>query len=79
MELFEGHLYVHLNLGSGATKVKASRKTLNDNDWHRIELTLKNKQGRITVDSMTEAFETVGKHNKIVISRPETCVDFLHF
>ena len=68
MELFEGHLYVHLNLGSGATKVKASRKTLNDNDWHRIELTLKNKQGRITVDSMTEAFETVGKYTKIVIS-----------
>ena len=68
MELFEGHLYVHLNLGSGATKVKASRKTLNDNDWHRIELTLKNKQGRITVDSMTEAFETVGKHTKIVIN-----------
>ena len=67
MELFEGHLYVHLNLGSGATKVKASRKTLNDNDWHRIELTLKNKQGRITVDSMTEAFETVGKHTQIVI------------
>lgn len=63
MELFEGHLYVHLNLGSGATKVKASRKTLNDNDWHRIELTLKNKQGRITVDSMTEAFETVGKQH----------------
>ena len=60
MELFEGQLFVHLNLGSGSTKVRASRKTLNDGDWHRIELTLKNKQGRITVDSNTEAFETPG-------------------
>ena len=61
MELFDGHLYVHLDLGTGATKVRASRKTLNDGDWHRVELTLKNKMGRITIDGATEAFETPGK------------------
>ena len=70
MELFEGQLFVHLNLGSGSTKVRASRKTLNDGDWHRIELTLKNKQGRITVDSNTEAFETPGNNqlNLFIVS-----------
>ena len=61
MELFDGHLFVHLNLGTGAAKVRASRKPLNDGNWHRVELTLKNKVGRITVDGNTEAFESPGK------------------
>ena len=41
MELFDGQLFVHLNLGTGAAKVRASRKPLNDGNWHRVELTLK--------------------------------------
>ena len=61
MELFDGHLFVHLNLGTGAAKVRASRKPLNDGNWHRVELTLKNKVGRITVDGNTEAFESPGE------------------
>ena len=61
MEIFEGHLYVHLNLGTGSAKVRASRKRINDGDWHRVELTLKNKIGRISVDGNTEPFETPGK------------------
>ena len=61
MELFDGHLFVHLNLGTGAAKVRASRKPLTDGNWHRVELTLKNKVGRITVDGTTEAFESPGK------------------
>ena len=61
MELFEGHLYVHLNLGTGSAKVRASRKRVNDGDWHRVELTLKNKVGRISVDGNTEPFETPGR------------------
>ena len=62
MELFDGHLFVHLNLGTGAAKVRASRKPLNDGNWHRVELTLKNKVGRITVDGNTEAFESPGEY-----------------
>ena len=62
MELFDGHLFVHLNLGTGAAKVRASRKPLNDGNWHRVELTLKNKVGRITVDGTTEAFESPAEY-----------------
>ena len=64
MELFEGHLYVHLNLGTGSAKVRASRKRVNDGDWHRVELTLKNKVGRISVDGNTEPFETPGRKSR---------------
>ena len=77
MELFDGHLYVHLNLGTGAAKVRASRKQLNDGDWHRVELTLKDKVGRITVDGTTEAFETPGNqpisHSPHQYCRGESC------
>ena len=64
MELLDGHLYVHLDLGSGAVKIRASRVTLNDADWHQVELTLKRRIGRITIDGDTEAFETPGQSQK---------------
>ena len=64
MELLDGHLYVHLDLGSGAVKIRASRVTLNDADWHQVELTLKRRIGRITIDGDTEAFDTPGQSQK---------------
>ena len=64
MELQEGHLYVHLELGSGAVKVKASRYELNDGSWHKVALTLRKQQGRISIDGDTEAFETPGNFRK---------------
>ena len=73
MELFEGHLYVHLNLGTGSAKVRASRKRVNDGDWHRVELTLKNKVGRISVDGNTEPFETPGRKSPLFFLLPSFC------
>lgn len=75
MELFEGHLYVHLNLGTGSAKVRASRKRVNDGDWHRVELTLKNKVGRISVDGNTEPFETPGINFQLFHSTFQTSLD----
>ena len=46
MELLAGHLHVHMDLGSGAVKIRASRRKLNDGNWHTIELSLKRKQVR---------------------------------
>lgn len=62
MELLDGHMYVHLDLGSGAVKIRASRRPLNDGVWHDVDLTLKKRSGRITIDDNTEAFETPGKN-----------------
>ena len=36
LELLEGHLYLHLDLGSGAVKVRAARR-LNDGAWHKVQ------------------------------------------
>lgn len=56
----DGHVYVHLDLGSGAMKKKASKQVLHDGKWHKVELTLKKNQGRVTINGETEAFETPG-------------------
>ena len=61
MELLGGHLHVHLDLGSGSVKVRASRVALNDGEWHSVEVTIKKKVGRISIDGITEAFESKGQ------------------
>ncbi|TRY78356.1 hypothetical protein TCAL_01738 [Tigriopus californicus] len=65
MELLDGHLHVHLDLGSGSVKIRASRVPLNDGRWHQVELTIKKQIGRITIDGETEAFETPGDASQL--------------
>ena len=60
VELYEGHLYVQLDLGSGAKKVKPSKYILNDSDWHRVEVTLRKRSGRVSIDGNSDSFETPG-------------------
>ena len=60
MELLEGHLHVHLDLGTGPVNVRASRLPLNDGQWHHVELNLKRNMGRIAIDGADESFETPG-------------------
>ena len=62
MELQEGHLFVHLELGSGPIKVKASRYELNDGSWHKVALTLRKQNGRVSIDGDAEVFQTPGKY-----------------
>ena len=62
MELQEGHLFVHLELGSGPVKVKASRYELNDGSWHKVALTLRKQNGRVSIDGDAEVFQTPGKY-----------------
>ena len=61
MELLEGHLHVHLDLGTGPVNVRASRLPLNDGQWHHVELNLKRSMGRVAIDGATQSFETPGK------------------
>ena len=53
-------MYVQLDLGSGAKKVRASKYELNDSEWHRVELVLRKRNGRISIDGASDAFETPG-------------------
>ncbi|XP_026680503.1 neurexin-2 [Diaphorina citri] len=61
VELVSGHLVLHLNLGSGAIRVKASRSRLDDKQWHEMTLYRDGKEGTITVDGVTTEFVCPGE------------------
>ena len=53
-------MYVQVDLGSGATKVKAPEYMVNDAEWHRVEVTLRKRSGRVSIDGNSDSFETPG-------------------
>ena len=61
MELLNGHVFLHLDLGSGAIKVKATARRIDDGTWHDIQLSKNGKSGRISVDGSITDFVTPGK------------------
>ena len=61
MELLEGYLYLHLDLGSGAVKIRASDQLLNDGDWHSVEVIRNMKAATVSVDEKLKSFTSPGK------------------
>ena len=60
MELLDGYLYLHLDLGSGAIRVRASNRRLDDGGWHKVELVRSKKTGTVSVDDDLNGFKTPG-------------------
>ena len=46
LELLEGYLYLHMNLGSGGIKFRASNRRLSDSSWHRVEILRNQRHGK---------------------------------
>lgn len=63
LELLEGHLYLHLNLGSGSRRIKATNRRVDDGWWHEVTLNRDGQAGRITVDEGANDFKMPGKEN----------------
>jgi leucine-rich repeat transmembrane neuronal protein 1/2 len=59
-ELLNGHIYFHLDLGSGGVKVKATTRRVDDGVWHEATLRRAGKEGRVTVDGTAADFSTPG-------------------
>ena len=36
LELLGGYLYLHLDLGSGAVRIRGSNARLDNSDWHKV-------------------------------------------
>jgi neurexin len=60
-EMLSGHVYLHLDLGSGTTRVQASPRRIDDGGWHEITLRRNGREGRVTVDGSAADFKTPGK------------------
>ncbi|XP_042874196.1 neurexin-1-like isoform X2 [Penaeus japonicus] len=65
LELLEGHIYLHLNLGSGSRRVKATNRRVDDGFWHEITLNRDSQAGRITVDEGANDFTTPGDSHQL--------------
>lgn len=65
-----GHIYIHCDLGSGAVKIRASRKRVDDGTWHEITVRRSGKDGRVTVDGLTNEFRTPGESTQLELDSP---------
>lgn len=63
LELVDGHLFLHLDLGSGPLKVKAPKKRLADGTWHELSVSRAGREGRITIDGASAEFNTPGEYS----------------
>ncbi|XP_067134301.1 neurexin 1-like isoform X3 [Centruroides vittatus] len=64
-ELLDGHVFLLLNLGSGAVKAKATTRRVDDGQWHTVSLRRTGKSGRVTVDESAVDFITPGNSNQL--------------
>ncbi|PSN31987.1 Neurexin-3 [Blattella germanica] len=69
-ELLNGHIYLHLDLGSGGVKVKATTRRVDDGLWHEATLRRTGKEGRVTVDGTAADFSTPGESNQLDLEGP---------
>ncbi|CAG5072892.1 Protein of unknown function, partial [Cotesia congregata] len=58
-ELLDGHLYLHIDLGSGYLKKRVSKYRIDNSTWHDIALSRIDRRGKITVDEELSEFETI--------------------
>lgn len=61
VEVYNGQLYVHLDLGAGPTKLRASRKRIDDGAWHEVVFRRKERDARVSVDGFHSDFKTAGQ------------------
>ncbi|KNC30666.1 hypothetical protein FF38_11756 [Lucilia cuprina] len=61
IELLNGHIYIHLDLGSGAAKVRGSRRRVDDGDWHDFILRRNGRDAKVSVDGVWNDFRTPGE------------------
>ena len=66
MEMISGYLYLHLDLGSGAIKLRASNRRLDDGAWHRVEILRSQRSGTINVDDELNGFDTPGERLRVL-------------
>lgn len=76
MELLNGHIYIHLDLGSGGVKVRGSRRRVDDGEWHEFTLKRSNREGRVTVDSSPAEFITPGMFEVGLLYRKPCLINF---
>uniref|UniRef100_A0A8C4QHF6 Neurexin 3a n=1 Tax=Eptatretus burgeri TaxID=7764 RepID=A0A8C4QHF6_EPTBU len=61
MELFDGFLYMLLDMGSGTIRMKASELKVNDGDWYHVDFQRDGRTGSVSVNSQRSPFTASGE------------------
>ncbi|KAJ1370982.1 LamG [Parelaphostrongylus tenuis] len=70
-ELIDGHLYMVINLGSGAVRLQTTaRRVTDDVSWHSVHLERIGRTGSVIIDSMKTDFNTPGVSSNLIIDDP---------
>lgn len=70
VELLNGHIYIHLDLGSGPSKVRASRRRVDDGTWHELSFRRSGREGKVAVDGQWNDFRTSGDSTQLELDAP---------
>ncbi|XP_059050815.1 neurexin-1-like [Achroia grisella] len=70
VEMLNGYVYVHVDLGSGGVRVRASRRRVDDSHWHDFTMRRSGRDGRVTVDGANAEFKTPGESNQLELDGP---------
>uniref|UniRef100_UPI00358FE553 neurexin-3a-like isoform X2 n=1 Tax=Myxine glutinosa TaxID=7769 RepID=UPI00358FE553 len=61
MELFDGFLYMLLDMGSGTIRMKATELKVNDGDWYHVDFQRDGRTGSVSVNSQRSPFTASGE------------------
>lgn len=70
VEILNGHVYMHIDLGSGAAKVRVSRRRVDDGTWHDFVLRRNGREGKVAVDSGWNEYRTAGESTQLELDSP---------
>jgi len=69
-ELADGHLHMTINLGSGHVRLQCTSRTVNDGQWHSVQLERVSRRGSVTVDQLRTDFSTPGVSANLIVDEP---------
>uniref|UniRef100_A0A4W4FLV4 Neurexin 1 n=1 Tax=Electrophorus electricus TaxID=8005 RepID=A0A4W4FLV4_ELEEL len=61
IEMLDGHLYLLLDMGSGATKTRAVNKKVNDGEWYHVDFQRDGRSGTISVNTIRTPYQAPGE------------------
>uniref|UniRef100_A0A4W3HPC4 Neurexin 1 n=1 Tax=Callorhinchus milii TaxID=7868 RepID=A0A4W3HPC4_CALMI len=61
IEMVDGHLYLLLDMGSGAIKTKATQRKVNDGDWYHVDFQRDGRSGIIAINSKRSPYMAHGE------------------
>lgn len=68
--MLNGHIYIHVDLGSGAVKVRASRRRVDDGAWHELMLRRTGRECKVSIDGQWIDFRTPGDATQFELDSP---------